>query len=91
MTTCPIGPTCLGCAKCDPEYHAKRAAKRTLRSATDFTPPDIYKAGIERLQRAEAARTKTNYVPPATEMHLDANGIPDIYAAGLAAMKKESR
>lgn len=87
MATCPIGPSCTGCAKCDPEYHAKRAAKRTLRTAAIPPPPDPYKAGIERLQREEAARTKTNYVPPPTTTPLDANGIPDIYAAGLAKLR----
>ena len=51
MTTCPIGPTCTGCAKCDAAYHTKRAAKRALRSAIDYTPPDPWEKDLARLRR----------------------------------------
>jgi hypothetical protein len=61
MTTCPIGPTCTGCAKCDPEYHAKRAAKRALqlrtnkeKPMTDYAPPDSYAPSISALRAANA-------------------------------------
>ena len=60
-------------------------------SADDFSPPDPYKAGIERLQREEAARTKSNYVPPPTALPLDPGGVPDAYATDLAKMRSENR
>jgi hypothetical protein len=59
MTTCPIGPTCTGCAKCDANYHTKRAAKRTLRtnkenSMTDDSPMDAYGPALKALREATA-------------------------------------
>lgn len=47
MPICPIGPTCTGCAKCDPSYHTKRAAKRaraaSFRAAVpNYDPPLPY-------------------------------------------------
>ena len=62
MSTCPIGPTCLGCAKCDPQYHNKRAAKRALQlrtnkentMKTDYSPIDSYAPAIARLREAAA-------------------------------------
>ena len=49
----------------------------------------LVEAGIERMQRAAAARTKTD-APTPTEMMFDANGVPDPYAAGLAALRKDN-
>ena len=98
MPTCPIGPTCLGCAKCDPEYHAKRAAKRArqLRTAIDPTPhpyaaPDSYERDLQALRdrdaQADAARTWPT--PRSTEVPLDSDGIPDPYFHAIQERLRE--
>ncbi len=89
------GMCCSARAACCPRCEARLAEEaRTLRSATDHTPPDIYAQPLAdlRLREAKAAAARTHTpTPRPTTMPLDANGIPDIYAAGLAAMKENNR
>lgn len=91
------GICCSSRRGCCPRCEAKLVAENTGRSlrsgsrAEDFAPPDPYAAGLAKLRAsdAQAAAAKT-YQPTQrpTEMHLDANGIPDPYASALAAMKE---
>jgi hypothetical protein len=100
MATCPIGPTCTGCRKCDPRYAEKRAAKRlkaaSFRTAVPhpYAAPDPYKTQLDaqRARDAKAAAAKTfQPAPRSTTQVLDANGIPDPYAAALEQMRSENR
>jgi len=67
----------------------------SLRTAGDFTPPNPYEAGLAQLRAAAAAaRTQPAHLPippPQAERHYDANGIPDLYAAGIAKMRSAKR
>ena len=94
---CPIGPTCTGCAKCDPEYHQKRAARALqLRTAVphEYAPPDPYKADIDAQRAIDArAAAKRTYQPAAlrpTEIPTDGTP-PDPYKAGLERLREENR
>lgn len=59
MPTCHIGPSCIGCAGCDPGYHAKRAAKRARqlrtvqeKNVSTYPVPDPYAAEIAEIRKA---------------------------------------
>lgn len=88
------GPCCTAelalCDKCKAHFAwggAPRAA--SLRPAVDYTPPDPYEPQLARL-RADLPSTRWPE-PRSTEIHLDANGVPDPYYAALEQMRKENQ
>jgi len=90
------GNICCSTRKgCCPNCEAKLAAEeRPQHSAGEFSPLDPYKAGLDALRasetRAAAARTHSP-APRPTEMHLDANGVPDPYFHGLERLRSTNR
>jgi hypothetical protein len=66
---------------------ASVSGPRGQRPNRDYTPPDPYKAGLDKLRDAARTSVRTLARTP-TEAPRDEHGIPDPYAAGLARMKE---
>lgn len=62
----------------------------TMKTPKNCDPPDPYAAAIRKLQREEAARTKTSSMPRRKEPPLY-NGVPDGYADALRRMREENQ
>lgn len=65
-----------------------RARRLRVAAERDYTPPDPYEKDLAsmRLSVAQAAAAHQPS-PRSTEMHLDANGIPDPYFHALERMR----
>jgi hypothetical protein len=88
----PRTPPCAPCAAYFDEIgrrQEQRAAELRALEEDDCTPPDPFADGIAKLRQEDAARRKTVYTPPPTELHYDENEIPDPYAADLDKMRRE--
>ena len=68
------------CRTCGGHVHTAAADE-------DFTPPNPYTTGIEKLRQEDAARRKTAYVPRPATMPLDRHGIPDPYFNDLQKLR----
>jgi len=88
------GPCCTAelalCDKCKAHFAwggAPRAA--SLRTAaSDYTPPDPYAEELRKI-RADLTTTSRWPEPRPTEMHLDANGVPDPYFHAIQERLRE--
>jgi hypothetical protein len=83
------------CDKCKAHFAwggAPRAASLRTAVPHDYTPPNSYERDLQKLRDrdAQAAAARTHQPPPRpSEMHLDANGIPDPYFHAIQARLRE--
>jgi hypothetical protein len=84
----PVAP----CPKC--ATHFGRPAPRAASSGEDYSAPNPYSEGLaaQRASDAQAAAARTLAATPhPTELHLDANGVPDPYFHDLETLRQEKR
>ena len=68
--------------------HAARGHRSASTRVQDYEPPDAYASDAAKLQAADARNESANHTPIRdTTIHLDANGIPDPYAADIARLR----
>jgi hypothetical protein len=56
----------------------------------DYTPPDPYAPGLAVMRVAMKPKAMWPEVTP-TSLPLDANGVPDPYAAGIKALREKEK
>lgn len=69
------------CPKCQDH------AKRSLRSAADYSPPDPYKAQLDAIRARNDAKHPPVTIAPPLEIHYNEHGVPDPYFHDLERLK----